>query len=484
MKKRHKHNLGYYRLCTADMGQLVPVGLTEVLPGDTFQHSTSAVIRLSPMAAPVMHPISVRIHHFFVPHRLVWSGWENFITGGPDGNDASTIPTMTITDGVPNVHDYFGINPIEGLEVSRLPRDGYFKIWDEYFRDQDLQQESGSNTQTLRTISWEKDYFTSSRPWEQKGDAVTIPLGDTAPCVGSGPFTLSDNAGETSLVRRDIGNQDALFVGSNIDQNNNLWFESGISADLSNAEAVNVNEFRRAFALQRYQEARARYGSRYTEYLRYLGIKPSDARLQRPEYLGGGKVNVSVSEVLQTAPETDNTTPGQTEYGVGDMYGHGIAAVRSNAYRKFFEEHGYIHTLLSVRPRAMYTNGVPRTFLKKDREDFFQKELAYIGQQPVFNNEVYADLSNTNDDIFGYQDRYDEYRGHTSSVSGEFRNLLNYWHLGRNFDSQPVLNASFVNCIPSKRIFNEQTQNSLWIMAQHRQVARRLVNKRASNRII
>ena len=199
-----------------------------------------------------------------------------------------------------------------------------------------------------------------------------------------------------------------------------------------------VRTVRLAFALQRYQEARAQYGSRYTEYLRYLGIRPSDARLQRPEYLGGGKQTVAFSEVLRTG--NDPATATSTE-PVGELLGHGIAALRSNRYRYFCEEHGYIYTLLSVRPRTMYQNGITRPWRRRTKEAYYQKELELVGQQEISNAEIYSDGTANDELVFGYQDRYSEYRHTQSGVSGDFRGVLDYWHLGRKFSALPVLNA-------------------------------------------
>lgn len=235
--------------------------------------------------------------------------------------------------------------------------------------------------------------------------------------------------------------------------------------------AANINDLRLAFALQRYEEARARYGSRYTEYLRYLDVRSSDARLQRPEYLGGGRQTIQFSEVLQTGV----TTSGDDTEGVGNLRGHGIAAVRSNRYRRFFEEHGYVITLLSVLPKTIYVQGLHRTFNRRTKEDFWQKELQHIGQQEVLNKELYAPHASP-DGVFGYQDRYDEYRRTPSRVSGEFRSTeLDYWHMARLFDSDPTLNASFVTSDPTKRVNAVQTNDVLWMMINHSMQARRLV---------
>jgi len=241
---------------------------------------------------------------------------------------------------------------------------------------------------------------------------------------------------------------------------------------------VDVNTVREAFALQRYQEARARYGSRYTEYLRYLGVRSSDSRLQRPEYLGGGKQTISFSEVLQTAM----TEGDADDYGVGVMRGHGISAMRSRRYRRFFEEHGLVLSLLSVRPRTMYGQGLDRMWSRSTKEDYFQKELEAIGQQEVLNKEVYfADSGPT--DVFGYQDRYHDYRYIQSKVAGEFRSTLDYWHMARIFSGDVTLNSAFVSCDPTTRIYQVATNDVLWMMASHSIQARRMVNRNAYSRI-
>lgn len=493
------------------MGQLIPIGLQEALPGDTFQHHSNVLVRVSPLVAPVMHPVTARVHHFFVPNRLMWDGWEDFITGGPDGDNADDIPTLVPETGEGGLADYLGIPPgTEGKSYSALPFRAYNMIFNEYYRDQDLTEERDIDATTLAQIAWEKDYFTSARPWTQKGPMVTVPVGQTAPVFGQAPIrglgTDTHNYTHSNVEVRETGGGQRDYATAKgitrdnpdgyvyVEQDGTTGFpdihanmSSGNStayADLAMAEGANINDIRRAFAIQRYQEARARYGSRYTEYLRYLGVNPKDARLQRPEYLGGGQTQINFSEVLQTSPETRQDDPPEaSQFGVGDMYGHGIAAMRSNKYRRFIEEHGYIVTLLSVRPKAVYTQGLHRHWLRKDKEDFYQRELEHIGQQEVFNDEIFNSETG-GDEVFGYQDRYRCYREHPSRVSGEFRTTLNYWHMAREFESQPVLNNSFVECNPTKRIHNEQTQNSLWIMVQHKIMARRLLSKNASPRLL
>lgn len=471
------------------MGELIPVGLVEALPGDTMQHSTSLLMRLSPLVSPVMHPVNVRLHHWFVPNRIMWDGWEDFITGGKDGlGTTDPYPTnaapVTVEEG--GILDYMGVPTGKAFpagDISYLPVRAYNKIYNEFYRDEDLVAEVAEDSIVTQKIAWEKDYFTAARPWSQKGPAVGIPIG------GTGAVTITGNGipewqhpGGASGIQSDANGNAIWGFASGAGRGTSLaWGNPKLtgSVDLSNASAADVIEFRRAFALQRYQEARAQYGSRFTEYLRYLGIRPSDARLQRPEYLGGGKQTISFSEVLRTGNESAATTS-----PIGEMKGHGIAAMRSNRYRYFAEEHGYILTCLSVRPRSMYVDGLPRTFSKRTKEAYWQKELELIGQQEVYNSEIYAAGQAADKEVFGYQDRYSEYRHQYSSISGEFRSTLDYWHLARKFASLPVLNQSFVECDPSKRIFAEQTTHPLWIMVSHSIQARRMVGKKTIGRII
>lgn len=475
------------------MGLLYPAGVVEVLPGDVFRHSASLLVRFSPMAAPLMHSVRMRVHHFFVPSRLAWpdgypTTWENFITGGPGGDESNPLPTLNTTGVAKDLLDYMGLPIKAGIAVNSLPVRGYNLVFNEHFRDQDLVAERGLEDTTVARIAWEKDYFTTARPWPQRGPDVTVPLASRAPVRGIGKLT--GTFGQADVSVRESDGQIRQYARSNLigtqgaDQNfsveesqttgfPNIW------ADLSEAAAAKVNDVRRAFALQRFAENRARYGGRYVEYLLNLGVRSSDARLQRPEYLGGGTQQVAVSEVLQTANEAGASTP---RFGVGDMYGHGIASTRSNAWRRRFTEHGYIITVVSCRPRQMFTDGIERMWLRRDREDFWQRELQFIGQQAIEQRELFADASNENI-VFGYTDRYQEYRYQRNLAVGEFRDKLNYWHLGRIFAQAPALNETFIQCEPSKRVFNVQGEDVLWMAVNHRMVARRLVSRQAAGRL-
>ncbi|WP_373033914.1 major capsid protein [Sulfurovum sp.] len=475
MANRSKQNLSNYKLTTADMGELIPVQLQEVLPGDTMKLSTSALIRVSPMLAPVMHPCTVRFHHWFVPTRLLWDGWEDFITGGPDNDNADTVPTLQIPvgGGAGQIPDYMGVPTVPNLEVNALPIRAYNLIYNEFYRDQDLVNPiSNMDNTAIRKVAWRKDYFTTARPWTQKGSDIQIPLGASAPVTGtiSNPsVSVTSNAN----FRTDVGSNlldDLGSSGTEVHTGTQGDSTHSLVADLTQATGVTANEFRELFALQRYAEARAQYGSRYSEYLRYLGVKPSDARLQRPEYLGGGKSTLQFSEVVQTG--ADSTSPED----VGQLRGHGITALKTRNTKKFFEEHGYMITLMSVVPKSIYQDGLHRTWLRQDKEDFYQKELQNIGQQAIKQGEIDATDPTTTHDTFGYSDRYADYRSTPSTVSGQFRTTLDFWHLARKFETPPLLNQSFIECVPSKRIHAVQSEDVLWCMVNNSCVARRMVS--------
>lgn len=482
--KRSKFSLSNERLLSFSQGELVPINITEVLPGDTVQASTSAFLRAAPLVTPVMHSVQARIEHFFVPTRLLWDSWEDFITGGPDGDDDSEAPYIDLTDpAVGTLADYLGVPTGDypsTIRVSALPFRAYALIFNEWYRDQDLvaplvvSKADGADTTTSTTLqmrAWEKDYFTTARPFEQKGPAVTLPLGDTAPVVSTNSIIQmhngSDPAGNVQMTASG-GGTNVLGVSGYGALTGNMRFSgsnTGLEADLSGATAVDINDVRRAFAIQRMLEARARFGSRYTEFLAYLGVNAADARLQRPEYLGGGRNTIQFSEVLQTA---EGTNP------VGTMKGHGVAAMRSNRYRRHFQEHGFVISLMSVLPRTVYMQALPRHWTRWTKDDYWQKELQHIGQQAVLNKEVYA-LHATPDGVFGYQDRYDEYRRAESGVSGEFRTTLNSWHMARDFSSAPALNGSFVQANPTNRVYASTTTDQIYAKCVNKIVARRLV---------
>lgn len=484
--KRNKFSLSHYKLLTMDMGELIPITWFEALPGDSIQHATSALIRVSPLLSPVMHPVRVRLHHWFVPLRLIWDDFEDFITGGPDGDDSTQVPyfyNTTINEGT--LHDYLGIPPhAYGVNDwwSALPARAYNLIYNDHYRDQDLCSEvalstaSGVDATTsiaIQKVAWEKDYFTTARPWQQKGTGVTIPLGTTAPVVSSGDGIpqFDDTSGgsvRTLKMKSSTVSADWSAAGAhtNLDA---VWSNPKLQADLSSATGIDIADLRLALSIQRYQEARAKYGSRYVEYLRYLGVRSSDARLQSAEYLGGGRQIIQFSEVLQTA---EGVAP------VASMKGHGIAALRSNRYRRFFEEHGIVMTLMSVVPKSIYSSAIHRGWNRDVKEDYFQRELQFIGEQEVPYREIQHNHT-TPDDLFGYQARYDEYRYMPSSIAGEFRTSLNHWHYARIFGSDVALNNTFVEATPTKRVNASSGTDCLYVMANHSIQARRMLSRRA-----
>lgn len=491
--KRYLHDKSHYHLLTTKMGLLTPVAGFEVLAGDTVQIQNMGMIRVSPPATPVMHPVTVKFWNFFVPNRILDPAngsfsWEDFITGGEDGMYNTPPPRVTgSTINKNSVAAYFGITPGVRDYNNFLPK-GYAKIWNEYFRDQQLQAELDVDTYTgafaPRRVSWERDYFTSCRPEPVLGPEVTLPIGTTAPVIGSGgPLQAQLGSGGTPAPV-----QQSLISGSGAwklpgDAEGGVYMPTsgavGLVADLSAAGAININDFREAMALQRYQEARNMYGSRFTEYLRYLGISSSDGRLQRPELISTGVSTVNFSEVLGTY---DGSAAGG---GVlGQMGGHGIAGVRSRRARYFCEEHGHIISLMAVRPKSMYLQTQHKQFDRTTKEDYWQKELQAIGMEEVYTREVYADAASPAT-IFGWNNRYESFKRVPSRVSGDFRDTLEDWHLGRDLGQEPVLNDSFVECDPSDRIYQDQTDSDkLWCTIRNRVAVRSLLRKSTANRIL
>lgn len=507
--KRSKHNLSNYKILSCDAGYAVPVGLTEVLPGDIIQHKIRGIVRSAPLQAPVMHQNDVRFHCFFVPNRIIWDDFEDFITGGQDGEDASVPPTieMTYTAGTPDtgnnqvgyLPDFLGVPPkINGRSVSALPFRAYNRVLNDYFLDQDLSpprvisKASGVDTTTdvtLARVCWEKDYFTLARPEESKGPTLVLPLGDSAPVIldGSAPFAVQPkvrNPTTGALVGADTlqSNASGEFTTNTLGVGGAMFDPSGtLIADLSAATGVDLVTLRQYFAQLRFQEARSKYGSKYVDYLAYYGVKSSDARLQRAEYLGGGRSAVQYSEVLQTNNPADSD---QTN-AVGAMSGHGVAGAKAYRWRKFFEEHGFVICIMSIRPKTMYVDGIPRYWSRVTKDDYYQRELEAVGQQEILFKELQFGHA-TPDGVFGYSDRYEEYRRIENTIAGEMRDTLDYWHMARSFsgDLGPV-NDAFVRCFPTDRVFagSEELIDQYYVMVHHSIQARRNVSRVARNYI-
>lgn len=504
-------NLSHDKKMSIDMGRLVPIFVADVLPGDKWKISSSQLVRFAPMLAPVMHKVKCYTHYFFVPNRLLWDNWENFITGGEDGDDTSVMPTIAIdmaATSAGSLGDYLGLplNQAVGAPqqypVQAMPFAAYQFIYNEYYRDQNLIDEvpyelvDGDNDPikgdlaALRRRAWSHDYFTSALPWTQKGNEATIPLGTTAPItfdpLTDNPNLLYDPAGNTpptghttvanlemnggGLTSNDQATQQSLTL----DNSRNLF------VDLSTATAASINDLRRAFRLQEWLEKNARGGSRYIEsILVHFGVRSSDARLQRPEYLGGGAIDIQFSEVLQTGATPVDPTTGYTENPQANMAGHGIGAGVSRGISYRSEEHGWIIGIMSVLPKTAYYQGIPKMFLKNDRFDYYWPEFANIGEQPILNRELYHDTDQTDgDDVFGYTPRYAEYKFMCNSIHGDFRTSLDYWHMARDFENKPALNQQFVEADPTERIFavEDPDEHKLYVQVFNKVKAYRLMS--------
>ena len=480
------HFLSHEKKLSFNQGYVVPIGCIEALPGDIFQHKVAALLRTQPMLAPVMHTATVKIHHWFVPLRLIWDDFEKFITGGKDGLDASVAPTLdtgTIVSG--DLSNHLGLPAGASLSVSALPFRAYAHIWNEYYRDQDLQTElpistaSGVDTTTskvLKRACWEKDYFTSARPTTQKGLDVEIPLSGTAPIKGIGKSGTASAAGggtryETDGTTPTYGRE---VAANTVTAGAVSYFETdaagklNLRADLSNISAVSLNDLRLALRLQQYKENMLRKGSRMVERLQHaFGIKPEDTRLDIAEYLGGGKQVLQFSEVLQTA---------QGSNPVGTLAGHGIAAMQSNRYRKFITEYGFVLSFVIVRPKTAYMDGMHKMWHRTVKEDYFQPELQNIGMQPIKNKEIFA-RHGTPNGTFGYQDRDDSYRHMFDQVSGELAGTLDFWHMGRKFASAPALNSAFVEYEGVDRVFAAPVADDFIGRFKHDLRVKRLVHQ-------
>lgn len=576
--KRNRFNLSHDVKLTAKFGKLIPILCQDCLPGDVYKMNSEILVRMAPMLAPIMTKVNVYTHFFFVPKRLVWSHWKEFITGGETGEESPLYPrlqllTSTVSSHTPNADfnsfhpgslaDYLNfpvapakksdgswlwIYPGTSVELDALPFRAYQLIYNEYYRDQNvdpevdirkdvdgLMQVSGNpytgdksvnyELMKLRDRSWQKDYFTSALPFAQRGDEVTLPLQGEAEIVyGNGKVRTSgepidtvisslDEKSGANLQLRGVNSQpissnlldlklsgtSSVYAGSLINPNDTgavvtsdphihtlvntddlKKFISGV--DLSSASSTTINELRRAIKAQEFLELSARAGSRYIEQIyAYFGVKSSDARLQRPEFLGGGKSPIMISDVLQTSQSTETSAQANPS-------GHGVSVQNSHSFKYACEEHGYIIGIMSVMPKAAYMQGLPRQYSKFDRLDYYWPQFAHLGEQEILNKELYypywqspEQYAVSPDGTFGYTPRYAEYKTAQDSVHGDFRGSLSFWHMGRIFGNAPQLNSAFLHNVEdaANRVFNvvDEDVDKLWCNIHHNLIALRKMPK-------